>query len=201
MLHYEFLVMPFDLCNAPSTSQSLMDHVFHPFLRHFVLVFFDDILIYRKTWQAHLAHVDQVLQLISRHKLYLKKSKFDFGASEVDYLVHVVGKDGFRVDPKKIEAMQYWWHPKTLKSLCGFLGLTGYYHKFVHNYGKIVAPLTMILKNNSLSLTLVANHSFQALKATMYATLVLDLPYFNKTFVLECDSLGKGIGVVLMQYN
>jgi hypothetical protein len=81
--HYEFLVMPFGLCNAPSTFQSLMNHAFHPFLRHFVLVFFNDMLIYNKTWKTHLAHVDWVLHLFSQHQLLLKQSKFDFGASKV----------------------------------------------------------------------------------------------------------------------
>jgi hypothetical protein len=96
--------MPFGLCNAPSTFKSLMNHVFRPFLLHFVLVFFDDILIYRKTWQDHLTHVDQVLQLLYHHKLFLKQYKCAFGASEFEYLEHIVGKDGVRVDPKKIEA-------------------------------------------------------------------------------------------------
>jgi hypothetical protein len=104
--HYDFLVMPFGLCNAPSTFQSLMNHVFRPFLRHFVLVFFNDILIYSKTWKDHLTHVDQVLSLLTQHQLFLKQSKCSFGASEVEYLGHLVGKDGVRVDPKKIEAMQ-----------------------------------------------------------------------------------------------
>jgi hypothetical protein len=122
--HYEFLVMPFGLCNAPSTFQSLMNHVFHPFLHHFVLVFFDDILIYSKTWTTHLSHVDQVLHLLSQHQLFLKQSKCAFGASKVEYLGHIVNKDGVWVDPKKIEAMKDWPRPKTLKSLCGFLGLT-----------------------------------------------------------------------------
>jgi hypothetical protein len=122
---YEFLIMPFGLCNAPSTFQRLMNHVFHPFLRHFVLVFFDDILIYRKNWTDHLTHVDRVLFLLSQHQLFLKQSKCAFGASEVEYMGHLVGKDGIRVDPKKIEAMQDWPHPKTLKSLCGFLASQG----------------------------------------------------------------------------
>jgi hypothetical protein len=113
--HYEFLVMPFRLCNAPSTFQSLMNHVFHPFLSHFVLVFFDDILIYRKTWTYHLAHVDQVLHLLSQHQLFLKQSKCAFGTSEIEYLGHLVGKYGVKVDPKKIKAMEDWPHPKNLK--------------------------------------------------------------------------------------
>jgi hypothetical protein len=197
--HYEFLVMPFGLCNAPSTFQSLMNHVFHPFLRHFVLVFFDDILIYSKTWKDHLIHVDQVLHLLAQHHLFLKQSKFAFGASEVEYLGHLVGKDGVRVDPKKMEAMQDWLHPKTLKSLRGFLGLTGYYRKFVKNYGKIAAPLTILLKNNSFNWTPATAQAFQTLKMAMCTTPVLALLDFTKTFVLECDASGKGIGTVLMQ--
>jgi hypothetical protein len=149
--HYEFFVMPFGLCNALSTFQILMNHVFHPFLGHFVLVFFDDILIYSKTWTTHLAHVDRVLHLLSQHQIFLKQSKCSFGASEVEYLGHIVGKVGVRVDPKNIEAMQDWPRPKTLKILCGFLVLTGYYHNFFKNYGKIVAPLTALLKNNSFT--------------------------------------------------
>jgi hypothetical protein len=191
--------MPFGLCNAPSTFQSLMNHVFRPFLRHFVLVFFDDILIYSKTWKDHLTHVDQVLSLLAQHQLFLKQSKCAFGASEVEYLGHLVGKDGVRVDPKKIEAMQDWPHPKTLKSLRGFLGLTGYYRKFVKNYGKIADPLMALLKKNSFTWTPAAAQAFQTLKMAMCTTPVLALPDFTKTFVLECDASGKGIGTVLMQ--
>jgi hypothetical protein len=165
--HYEFLVMPFVLCNAPSTFQSLMNHVFHYFLHHFVLVLLDDILIYRKTWTCHLAHVDQVLHLLSQHQLFLKQYKCAFGTLEVEYLGHLVGKANIKVDPKRIEAMQYWPHPKTLKILCGFLVLTSYYRKFVNNYEKIVAPHTALLKNNSFTWTPTAAQDFQTLKMSM----------------------------------
>jgi hypothetical protein len=197
--HYEFLVMPFGLCNAPSTFQSLMNHVFHPFLCHFVLVFFDDILIYSKNSQSHLSHVDQIFHLLSQHQLFLKFSKCAFGASEVEYLGHIFGKASVWVDPKKIEAMQDWTRPKTIKSLRGFLGLTNYYRKFVRNYGKIANPLIALLKNNSFTWNLAVDPDFQALKETMCTTLVLALPDLTKTFVLECDALGRGIGAVLMQ--
>jgi hypothetical protein len=130
---------------------------------------------------------------------FLKQSKCAFSASKVEYLGHPVGKDGVRVDPKKIEAMQYWTHPKTLKSLHGFLGLTGYYRKFVKNYGKIAAPLTALLKKNSFTWTATVAQAFQTLKMAICTTPVLSLPDFTKTFVLECDASGKGIGVVLMQ--
>jgi hypothetical protein len=185
--------------NAPSTFQSLMNHVFCPFLRQFVLVFFDDILIYSKTWQAHLAHVDQVLHLLSQHKLFLKQFKCAFGAPEIEYLGHIAGKDGVCVDPNKIEAMKDWPCPKTLQTFRGLLDLTGYYCKFVQNYRKIANPLTALLNKNAFSWTSTADQSFQVLKEAMCMTPALALPDFTKTFVLECDASGKSIGVVLMQ--
>jgi len=102
-------------------------------------------------------------------------------------------------DPKKIESMQDWPRPKTLNSLCGFLGVTGYYRKFVQDYPNIAAPLTSLLKKNSFTWTSTAEHAFQALKDVMCSTPVLALTDFTNTFVLECDASGKGIGVVLMQ--
>jgi hypothetical protein len=143
--------------------------------------------------------VDRVLHLLSQNQIFLKQSKCAFGTSEVEYLGHLVGKYGVRVDPKKIESMKDWPHPKTLKSLGGFLGLIGYYHKFVKNYGKIAAPLTALLKKNSFTWTPVTAQAFQTLKMAMCTTPVLPLPDFTNTFVLECDASGKGIGVVLMQ--
>jgi hypothetical protein len=108
--------------------------------------------------------VDQVLHLLSQHQLFLKQSKCSFGASEVNYLGHFVGKEGVRVDPQKNEAMSDWPHPKTLKILHGFLGLTGYYRKLIKNYGNIVAPLTTLLKMNSFTWTPAADQAFQTLK-------------------------------------
>jgi hypothetical protein len=110
-----------------------------------------------------------------------------------------VGKDGVKVDPKNIESMQDWMHPKTLKSLRGFLGLTGYYRKFVKNYEKIAAPLMALLKNKSFTWTPITAQAFQTLKMAMCTTPVLALPNFTKTFMLECDASGKGINVFLMQ--
>jgi hypothetical protein len=114
-------------------------------------------------------------------------------------LGHLAGKVNIRVDPKNIEAMQDWPHPKTLKILRGFMGLIDYYRKFVKNYGKIAAPLTTLLKKNSFTWTQATAQDFQTLNMAMCTTLVLAHPDFTKTFVLECDPSGKGIGDVLMQ--
>jgi hypothetical protein len=110
-----------------------------------------------------------------------------------------VGKDGIRVDPKKIEDMKDWPCPKNLKIFCGFLSLTCYYCMFVKNYGKIVAPLTALIKKNSFIWNTIVDHSFQASKDSMCTTLVMAFPDFKNTFVLECDASGKGIDEVLMQ--
>jgi hypothetical protein len=176
-----------------------MNHVFFPFLHHFVLVFIDYILIYSKTWPSHISHVNQILHLLSKHHIFLKQSKCAFGASEVEYQGHIVGKDGVHMDRKKIESMQHWPYHKNIKILHGFVGLTGYYRKFVQNYGKIGAPLTSTLKKNAFTWNSAADHAFKEFKDFMCSTLFLDLPYFTNSFVLECDASRKGIGAVLMQ--
>jgi hypothetical protein len=177
--------MPFGMFNSPSTFQILINHVFHYFLCSFVLVFFNDILIYSKTYPIDLSHVDQVLHLLSQHQFFLKQSKCSFGSLEVEYLVHIVGEDGVRVDLKQIEAMQDWTCPKTLKSFHGFLGLMGYYCKYVNLYGKITSPLTSLIKNSYFNWTHAAHQAFHALKEAMCTTPLLALLDFKRTFVVE----------------
>jgi hypothetical protein len=197
--HYEFLVMPFGLTNAPSTFQGLINSIFKPFLQKFVLVFFDDILIYRKSWEDHVRHVDKVLQLLKEKQLYSKPSKCFFGVKEVEYLGHIVSHEGVKVDPNKINSMMDWSIPKTLKNVKGFLGLKGYYHRFFRHYGRIETPLIALTKKDAFSWTPEATKSFEQLKEVMCKAPVLTTPGFTKTFILECDALGNRIGVVLMQ--
>jgi hypothetical protein len=160
-----------------------------------VLVFFDDILI----WEEHLQHVDRVLQLLEEKNIYENPSKCAFGVQEVEYLGHILSHEGVKVDPNKIEAMREWKIPKTLKTIRGFLGLIGYYRKFENNYGQIATPLTTLLKKEEFSWTEEATKDFEKLKGAMCTTPILATPEFTKTFIVECDSLNHGIGVVLMQ--
>jgi hypothetical protein len=140
--HFEFLVMPFGLTNAQATFQALMNDVLHDLIRVFVLVFFDDILIFNHSWSSHLQHVRVVLQRLRKHNLAVKQSKCSFGATMVQYLGHVISVQGVAMDADKVEAVRAWPLPQTVRAIRGFLRLTGYYWKFIQSYGDIAAPLT-----------------------------------------------------------
>ncbi|WVZ69652.1 hypothetical protein U9M48_018407 [Paspalum notatum var. saurae] len=149
--HYEFLVMPFGLSNAPATFQALMNDVLRPYLRRFVLVFFDDILIYSTSWVEHLQHISIVLHALRSHRIHLKRSKCSFGALSVTYLGHVISADGVAMDAAKVAAVATWPAPRAARGLRGFLGLAGYYRKFIRDFGVIAAPLTLLLRRDAFA--------------------------------------------------
>ncbi|XP_042032774.1 uncharacterized protein LOC121779504 [Salvia splendens] len=197
--HFEFLVMPFGLTNAPSTFQSAMNCIFQPLLRKSVIVFFDDILVYSPTVELHAAHLRQVLSTLADNQFFVKLSKCSFCSPTVDYLGHLITEGHLKADPAKIEAMVAWPTPSTVKQLRGFLGLTGYYRRFIARYAMIAAPLTELLKKEAFCWSQAASASFDALKQAMTAAPVLRLPDFSSTFYLETDACDFGIGAVLMQ--
>lgn len=197
---YKFLVMPFGLSRAPGTFQGVMNCIFDPLLRHGVLVFMDDILVHSATLSEHVRQLRAVLQILRENSLMVKRSKCAFAQSSIEYLGHVICADGVATDPTKVEAVKAWPTPTSVRALRGFLGLTGYYRKFIQNYGVISRPLTELLKKGVIfQWTPTAEIAFQLLKQAMIEAPVLAVPNFQHQFVLETDACKDGIGVVLMQ--
>ncbi|XP_016200307.1 uncharacterized protein LOC107641325 [Arachis ipaensis] len=197
--HYEWLVMPFGLTNAPATFQHLMNDIFQPFLRKFFLVFFDDILIYSPSTSQHLAHLEIVLQTLQKESLFAKMSKCLFSVSEIDYLGHTITEKGVHMEKDKIQAVIAWPTPENLKQLRGFLGLTGYYRRFIKGYASLASPLTDLLKRDAFQWSSVAVHVFESLKKAITSESILALPNFDQPFIVETDASSTGIGAVLLQ--
>jgi Reverse transcriptase (RNA-dependent DNA polymerase)/RNase H-like domain found in reverse transcriptase len=197
--HYEYMVMHFCLTNAPATFQALMNQIFKPYLRKFVLVFFDDILVYNTSLLTHKEHLSLVFQKLLENQLSAKRSKCEFRVTQIDYLGHLITSEGVGTDPHKVQAMKEWPEPKLVKELRGFLGLTGYYRKFIKNYGLTSRPLTNLLKKNAFNWTSEASEAFQALKTSMCNAPVLVMPNFSEPFIIETDVSDLGMRAVLMQ--
>ncbi|GKB63699.1 putative reverse transcriptase domain-containing protein [Tanacetum coccineum] len=198
--HFEFTVMPFGLTNAPAIFMDLMNRVCRPYLDKFVIVFIDDILIYSKTQEEHVEHLRLVLELLKKEKLYAKFSKCEFWLREVQFLGHVINGNGIHVDPSKIEAVKNWKAPRTPTEVRSFLGLAGYYRRFIENFSKIAKSLTILTqKSKTFNWGEEHEYAFQTLKDKLCNAPVLALPDGSKDFVVYCDAFGIGLGCVLMQ--
>ncbi|GKB87519.1 putative nucleotidyltransferase, ribonuclease H, partial [Tanacetum coccineum] len=198
--HFEFTVMPFGLTNAPTVFMDLMNRVCKPYLDKFVIVVIDDILIYSKSKEEHEVHLRLVLELLKNEKLYAKFSKCEFSLQEVHFLGHVVNQNGIQVDPSKIEAVKNWKAPTTPSEIRSFLGLAGYYRRFIANFSKIAKPLTSLTqKNKKYEWGVEQEEAFQTLKNNLCDASILSLPYGIEDFVVYCDASNQGLGCVLMQ--
>lgn len=162
-------------------------------------MFFDDILVYSRTWEEHLSHLDTVLSILERESLYAKESKSALGLSELLYLGHIISAEGVRMDPDKVWAIIDWPTPENLTQLRGFMRLCGFYRCFVKGFSQQATPLTDLTKKGAFIWTDQAQQCFKKFKLLMSTCPVLAIPDFTNPFELQCDASGEGIGVVLMQ--
>ncbi|GKA32919.1 putative reverse transcriptase domain-containing protein [Tanacetum coccineum] len=198
--HYEFQVMPFGLTNAPAVFMDLMNRVCKPYLDKFVIVFIDDILIYSKNKQEHEEHLKIILELLKKEELYAKFSKCEFWIPKVQFLGHVIDNKGIHVDPAKIESVKDWASPKTPTEIRQFLGLAGYYRRFIEGFSKIAKPMTKLTqKKVKFEWGDKQEAAFQLLKQKLCSAPILALPEGSEDFIVYCDASIKGLGAVLMQ--
>nr|AAQ72731.1 putative reverse transcriptase [Petunia x hybrida] len=192
--------MPFGLSNAPSTFMRLMNHVLKSFINKFVVVYFDDILIYSRTIDEHVDHLRQVLEALRAEKLYANFKKCAFGVDKVVFLGFVVSAQGVEVDESKVEAIRDWPTPTTVTQVRSFHGLASFYRRFVKDFSSKAAPLTeLVKKDQPFVWGEPQEKAFQELKGRLSTAPLLQLPDFGKAFEVECDASGVGIGGVLMQ--
>ncbi|GKC51128.1 reverse transcriptase domain-containing protein [Tanacetum coccineum] len=198
--HYEYQVMPFRLTNAPAVFMDLMNRVCKPYLDKFIIVFIDDILIYSRNKEEHANHLRIILELLKKDKLYTKFSKCDFWIRIVQFLGHLINSQGLHVDPAKIEAVKNWTSPTTPIEIRQFLGLAGYYRRFIKDFLKIAKSLTELTQKNKKYIWGENQESaFQLLKQKLCEDIILALLEGNDDFFVYCDASHQGLGAVLMQ--
>lgn len=210
---YEFVRMPFGLKNAPGIFQRVMDDVLREFIGKICHIYIDDIIIFSKTFEEHMEHIKIILETLRKANFRVQPDKSEFIKNEVEFLGFVVSKDGLHPNPKKIESIQKYPEPQNLKDLRAFLGLSGYYRRFVKNYADTAKPLTKLLrgedgrrqipknqsKNHPITFDDEAKQAFQTLKDILSSDDVLAFPDFSKNFILTTDASNKALGAVLSQ--
>ncbi|GJV81175.1 putative reverse transcriptase domain-containing protein [Tanacetum coccineum] len=194
--HYEFQVMPFGLTNAPAVFMDLMNRVCKPYLDKFVIVFIDDILIYSKSKQEHEEHLKIILELLKKEELYAKFSKCEFWIPKVQFLGHVIDNKGIHVDPAKIESVKDWASPKTPTEIRQFLGLAGYYRRFIEGFSKIAKPMTKLTQKK---VTFEGVNKQEA--AFQFIEAEVDLRCFKEGFGRCVDCKGKVISYASRQFK
>ena len=199
---FEFNVMPFGLKNAPGTFQRLMDEILREYIGEFVIVYLDDIMIYSKDFEEHVEHIDKVLNKLRENNMIIKLKKCKFGERNIEFLGHIVGRDGLKPDEKKVEKIKKIKIPETITEIRSFLGLCSYYRRFIKNFVKIAKPLyNLVKKDIRFEWTEKQQIAFEELKMKLMEKPILDHPNFEKEFILITDASGEGLGAVLAQKN
>ena len=206
--HYEFLVLPFGLTNAPASFMHLMQRILRPYLDKFAIGFLDDILIYSKTLEEHNKHVRLVLDKLREHQLYAKESKCEFFQTKIGFLGHIVSSQGIEMEPDKLAAIRDWPALKTIPDVMSFLGLAGYYRRFIRNYSDICIPISDLVKGSAsqkkrskepVEWGVKQQEAFDKLKKVMSSAPFLLLPNPSLPYVIEADASGYAVGAVLLQ--
>ena len=197
---YEWNRMSFGLCNAPATFQRFMNSIFRKLLYKSVLIYLDDVIIFSKTLEEHIKHIEEVLEILEEHRLKLKLSKCFFAQLELEFLGFIINALGVRPDPKKIEAVRNYPEPRNQKELLSLLGLANYYRRFVRGYAEIAHPLTELTRKN---IEWVwgdqQRNAFDRIKTVLTSRPLLSYPDFSREFTIQTDASGFGLGAVLSQ--
>lgn len=196
---HQFTVMPFGLCNAPQRMMMLMDKVIPYELKESVFVYLDDLLVASPDFQTHLSSLSTVAKHLRDAGLTINTSKSNFCFKQVNYLGYIVGEGCLKTDPSKTAAIDNFPSPKTKRQVRGFLGLAGWYRRFIPNFSDIAAPLSDCLKGEKFTLTEKAQVAFEKIKEVLVSPPVLAQPNFMKKFYIQCDASNTGIGAVLFQ--
>ena len=196
---YEFLVMPFGLTNAPATFNRLMEKLFQPYWT-FTGVFFDNTIIHSNTLDEHKKHLQVIFQTLRENKLFINQKKSEFFLKEIQYLGHIISRNGIRMDTTKLDVINEWPIPKNFHELRSFIGMCAYYRRFIEKFSYIVDPLYDLTKKNiKYHWTDKTNEAFKKLKEKLTSQPVLTLPDLSKPFEVQCDACGDCLGAVLLQ--
>lgn len=198
--HFEFNRMPFGLCNAPSTFQRLMENILRPLIGKFVLVYIDDVIVYSKNLEDHAKNLEETFGFLQKAGLKIKLSKCSFATEKVNYLGHVVSKDGVAPDPGKLSAVDKFPAPKNADQVRSFLGLASYYRRFIENFAEKAHAMSMLTRKTVAWQWGPAEQSaFDCVKKCLVTSPVLGYPDFTRAFIVHTDASGYGIGAVLSQ--
>jgi hypothetical protein len=201
--------MPFGLCNAPATFQTLMNEALRPFLGKFVIVYLDDVLIFSKTKEEHYEHLEKVLEVLRRERLVIQPEKCTFATNQLEFCGHTIGKGQIKPIPAKVDIVKNWPRPRNVHELRQFLGLATYYRRFIRGFASICVPLHELLKESDVELrklkfrpirwNVACEMAFRKLKKMLTDKPILIQPDLSKPFTIETDASEWAIGMILLQ--